>query len=159
VRDHIRPFLGFRRLRDQLQLDHVTTDRCAQLVSENQSRENLAGALPRLGEGLESDVLREEDAHELMRAGENVLVRLERVSIVNRGDHVDSASLQLVRDRPRNMDVQVQADCLSENAPGSKAKDDGRFSTPLTVFLRDRKLRQDLRVDLRLMVKEQRTTD
>jgi hypothetical protein len=60
--------------------------------------------------------------------------------------------LQRVRDRPRNMDVQVQADCLSENAPGSKAKDDGRFSTPLTVFLRDRKLREDLRVNLHLMV-------
>jgi hypothetical protein len=57
------------------------------------------------------------------------------------------------------MDVQVQADAHSENAPGSHTKDDGRFSTPLTVFLRDRKLRENLRVDLRLMVKEQRTTD
>jgi hypothetical protein len=152
----VLPFLGFRRPRDEFEIPDIMSDRRAGLMAEEQSRERFSLSLPILGEGFESDVLREQDPTQVSRTEEKLFVNPLVVPVFGSRQDIDAAPAKLLGDRPRDVHVKVKRDGHSSRSHGLESKPDGRSRLCSARLLRKLHFGLDFLLDLRLVIEVER---
>lgn len=93
---------------DEFEVADILADGAVKLMAEGESGKIPGGALPVFGQGLEADVLREENTSQSRAAGEEIgIVKLRR-AVFLRGEKVHAPAAKLVRDGGRHVDVEVK---------------------------------------------------
>ena len=108
VLDGVHPLLSIGRRGNQVQILDELANRAAELMAEHEPSERATLSLPIFRECLETNVLGEDDAPELVGVLQEILVSAFRPAIVNGRHHVYAATPKLIRDRLRHMHVHVE---------------------------------------------------
>ena len=121
-------------------------------MAEHEPGEWSTLSLPVFRECLETNVLGEDDAPELVGVLQEILVSAFRPAIFNGGQHVYAATPKLIRDRLRHMHIHVERHRHLQHPPGSQAQEERRARRLRLILLHVPPLRLDLIVYLVLMV-------
>jgi hypothetical protein len=108
VLNDIFPLCRISCLGNQLQILYVAPDCRSQLIAECQASESLTLPLPFLSQGLESDILRKNNATEIGSALEQISVPHFAGTIVLGSQYVDTAKAKLVVDRFVHVNIEIK---------------------------------------------------